>query len=46
MKVWNEQGKVYFKLMDSEEIFSVPAAEGAIFMEYLEAIAQSIQNTP
>ncbi|MEK3855407.1 hypothetical protein [Cytobacillus sp. FSL H8-0458] len=46
MKVWNEEGKVYFKLMDNEEVYSVPAGEGAQFIEYLEAIAQSIQNTP
>ncbi|MCM3706579.1 MULTISPECIES: hypothetical protein [Cytobacillus] len=45
MKVWNEQGKTYFKLMDSEEIYSVSAAEGAIFIESLIAITQSIHNT-
>ncbi|KON89358.1 hypothetical protein AF332_22795 [Sporosarcina globispora] len=46
VKVWNEQGKVYFRSMDSEVIYLVPAEEGVLFIEYIEAIAQSIQKTP
>ncbi|MCS0823215.1 hypothetical protein NX029_04480 [Cytobacillus firmus] len=46
MKVWNERGEVYFKSMDSEIMYAVPSEEGAIFIEYLEAIAHSIQKTP
>jgi hypothetical protein len=46
VKVWNERGEVYFKSMDSEIMYAVPSEEGAIFIEYLEAIAHSIQKTP
>ncbi|KAF0816535.1 MULTISPECIES: hypothetical protein [unclassified Cytobacillus] len=44
IKVWNGQGKTYFKLMNSEDIYSVPSSEGDIFIEYLEAITQSLHN--
>ncbi|MBN8199244.1 MULTISPECIES: hypothetical protein [Bacillaceae] len=46
VKVWNEHGEVYFKSMDSEIMYAVPSEEDAIFIEYLEAIAKSIQKTP
>jgi hypothetical protein len=46
LKIWDEQGEVFFSPMASEEVYKVSTEESALFLEYLKAISKSIQKTP
>ncbi|CAM3486208.1 hypothetical protein GCM10009865_31580 [Aeromicrobium ponti] len=46
LKIWDEQGEVFFSPMASEEVYKVSSEESALFLEYLKAISKSIQKTP
>ncbi|WP_026582273.1 hypothetical protein [Bacillus sp. J33] len=46
LKIWEEHGEVYVRTMESKELYILSSEESTLFLEYLKAVAESIQKTP